>query len=81
MTDLSGTAEKMRRVLIVNYTTEFEHGKPSLLFQVEAKLQKPECYIRYSKTLPNFLLNKSHANQSFSISTYSKPFYHCLSYP
>lgn len=79
MTGLFDTAEKMKRVLIVNYTTEFEHWKPSLLFQVEAKLEKPACY--NSKTLPNFLLNKSHASQSFSIATYSKLFYPCLSCP
>lgn len=78
MTGLFGTAEKMKTVLTVNYTTDFEHWKPSLLFQVEAKLENPVHYTRYSKTLPNFLSNISHANQSFSISTYSKPFYPCL---
>lgn len=41
MTGLFGAAEKMKRVLIINYTTEFEHWKPSLVSRVEAKLEKP----------------------------------------
>jgi len=59
------TAEKMKRVIIVNYATEAEHWKPSFLFKVEAKLEKSACYFMYGKALSSFLLNKNHTSQSF----------------
>lgn len=74
-------AEKMKRVIIVNYATEVEHWKPSLLFKVEAKLEKPAYYLMYSKALSNFLLNKNHMSQSFCTSTFQNILSICPSCP
>lgn len=67
------TAEKIKRDITGDYATKIEHWKPSLLFKVETKLEKPSCYFMY-KALSNFLLNKTHTSQSFCTSMYSRTF-------